>query len=96
MLPKCCSRSVPRRPRNKINTHKEKTDDEQNLPEPAQVKIFPALMAKPKPESLSQPAARARILAREAAEDDDGDGDEKHDCERALAACAPVPQSVAQ
>ena len=74
----------------------EKTHDEEDLPKPAQVEIFPALMAKPKPQSLSQPALRARILACEAAEDDDGDGNEKQNCERALAAPLPVPQSAAQ
>src|SRR4026207_563023 len=47
----------------KQNEHpKEKTHNEQDLPEPAKVEVFPALMAEPKPQSLAQLAARSQIF----------------------------------
>ena len=40
-----------RRPRTRITTHRTMPDDQQDLPEPAQVEVLPALRAQPEPRA---------------------------------------------
>ena len=75
---------MPRKPRNRVNTPEQKPDDEEDLPQPAQVQVFPSLMAEPEPEAIAEPAFYAGIFAGQTAEHDDGDGDQEHHRQRAL------------
>src|SRR5581483_1585245 len=57
--------------------------DEQDLPEPSEVEVLPALVSNPEP-SLAQPSLDARVFAGEAAEDDERESDEQDHGERGL------------
>ena len=68
-------RQLPPQAAKQQRRPEEQSEDQQDLPEPAEVEVFEALIPDPAPTS-PDPSENAGILAGEAAEDDDGEGGE--------------------
>ena len=86
MLPACSLRRRVRSTRQSMNTHTNRPDREQHLPDAREVEVLEALQAEPVGRGVAEQAVDAEERADQRAEDDHGEGAEQQEGELALAA----------